>query len=157
MPKYSTVRVDIAEQLEVVTDSLKDLGRTLKAAVRKRRPKRASRSVLRGAVAMAITTPAGCEVAERCIKFNGVVHPQLRPCSHEDGTEECVHLQCWTCRKDAGHVVGRIWGQSNVASVPQVFVGAQLDGLGGDAKCTKGYGPCAFTDVATTDDDAELP
>jgi len=87
MPKYSTVRVnDLAEKLQVVTDSLKDLGKTLRAATRSTRPKRASPSVLRDAVSMAISTPAGCEIAELWIKFNGVVDP------------DCIHAAMETVR-----------------------------------------------------------
>jgi hypothetical protein len=89
MPKYNTVRVDnLAEKLQVVTDNLKDLGRTLTAAERRTRPKRASLSVLRDAVAMATMTPAGCEVAEHWIKFNGVVDPK------------CVHAAMETVREN---------------------------------------------------------
>ena len=89
MPKYSTVRVnDIAEKLQVVTDSLKDLGKTLRAARRSTRPKRASPSVSRDAVSMAISTPAGSEIAERWIKFNGVVDP------------DCIHAAMETVREN---------------------------------------------------------
>ena len=77
MPKYSTVRVDdLAEKLRMATDSLTDLGKTLKNAVRGTRPKKASHSVLRDAVTMASSTPDGYALAEHWLKYNGIVHPR---------------------------------------------------------------------------------
>ena len=73
MPKYGTVRVGaMAENLELVRESLEKVGNELRAAVQKDKAKRASRSVLKDAVAIATSTPDGLLVAEHWIQFNGV-------------------------------------------------------------------------------------
>ena len=65
MPRYSTVKVDdIAQKLQLVTDSLGNLAASLRVAKMTTKTKRASPAVMKDAVAMATGTPNGCEIAE---------------------------------------------------------------------------------------------
>ena len=74
MPRYSTVKVDdIAQKLQLVTDNLGNLAKSLKVARLSTRAKKASPAVMRDAVALAAGTPNGSEVAELWLSFNGVV------------------------------------------------------------------------------------
>ena len=92
MPRYSTVKVDdIAQKLQLVTNNLGDLAESLRVARLSTRPKRASPTVMRDAVALAAGTPNGSEVAELWLSFNGVVDT------------ECVKAAMETIRETVSH------------------------------------------------------
>ena len=92
MPRYSTVKVDdIAQKLQLVTDSLGNLAASLRVAKMTTKTKRASPAVMKDAVAMATGTPNGCEIAELWLKFNGVVD------------SECIKAAMQTIRETVSH------------------------------------------------------
>lgn len=96
MPKYGTVRVDdVAEKLQSMTDCLNEVGKELRAALRKQKPKKASKAVLRDAAAIATSAPDGLAVAKQWIQFNGVVDAaSLHAALEMDRGSLCISSAC---------------------------------------------------------------